>query len=41
MVFLDTDVLIQVLRGSEAARAWLADNRNERFAIPGVAWESM
>jgi predicted nucleic acid-binding protein len=35
-VFLDTDVLVECLRGSASARAWLADAATETFQIPGI-----
>src|SRR5207247_8778701 len=37
MVLLDTDVLVECLRGSQTARQWLESNSTEPFAIPGVA----
>ena len=37
MIFLDTDVLIDCLRGSAAAREWLQRAGGEPCAIPGVA----
>jgi predicted nucleic acid-binding protein len=33
---LDTDVLIDCLRGMPEARSWLAENAAEEFQIPGV-----
>ena len=36
IAFLDTDVLIDCLRGTEPARVWLATAANDAFAIPGV-----
>ena len=36
MVLIDTDVLIECLRGSPDAKAWLQSNRKDTFAIPGV-----
>lgn len=36
MVLIDTDVLIECLRGSIAANEWLGTLENEKFAIPGV-----
>jgi predicted nucleic acid-binding protein len=37
MILLDTDVLVECLRGSSAAKEWLSLNANEAFRIPGVA----
>jgi predicted nucleic acid-binding protein len=37
MVLVDTDVLVDCLRGSVAAKSWLDTFRNEDFAIPGAA----
>jgi predicted nucleic acid-binding protein len=34
--FLDTDVLIDCLRGMPAARAWLEQSEAEAFQVPGV-----
>jgi predicted nucleic acid-binding protein len=36
-VFLDTDVLVDCLRGTNPAREWLQNQSGERFQIPGVA----
>ena len=36
MVLIDTDVLVECLRGSAAADNWLRSLRKEAFAIPGV-----
>ncbi len=36
MVLVDTDVLVECLRGSSAARDWLHAVQKEAFAIPGV-----
>jgi hypothetical protein len=33
---VDTDVLIDILRGTPAAQAWLASTPTTAFAIPGV-----
>jgi predicted nucleic acid-binding protein len=37
MILLDTDVLIECLRGTAAARTWLQQATAETFQIPGVA----
>ena len=37
MVLLDTDVLVECLRGSAAAKTWLGTTSKEAFEIPGVA----
>jgi predicted nucleic acid-binding protein len=37
MILLDTDVLVEYLRGSTAAKTWLTALPNEEFAIPGIA----
>ena len=34
--FLDTDVLVDCLRGTEPARVWLEHAPSEAFQIPGV-----
>lgn len=34
--FLDTDVLVDCLRGSEPAKAWLNSSAGEAFELPGV-----
>jgi predicted nucleic acid-binding protein len=34
--FLDTDVLIDCLRGTPAARAWLEQSASDAFQVPGV-----
>jgi predicted nucleic acid-binding protein len=36
MVFVDTDVLVECLRGSAAAKNWLETFPKEAFAIPGA-----
>ena len=36
MVFLDTDVLIECLRGVSQAKAWLKKEESRSFQIPGV-----
>jgi len=36
MILLDTDVLIDCLRGLPAADAWLRESADQIFAIPGV-----
>ena len=36
MVLVDTDVLIECLRGSSAAKAWLTSFQKESLGIPGV-----
>jgi predicted nucleic acid-binding protein len=36
MVLIDTDVLVECLRGSDAANLWLRRLEKEAFAIPGV-----
>jgi tRNA(fMet)-specific endonuclease VapC len=36
MIFLDTDVLIEVLRGAPAATAWLNKESSASFHIPGI-----
>jgi len=36
MILLDTDVLIECLRGTSAARTWLQHASAEPFQIPGV-----
>ena len=33
---VDTDVLVDILRGTPAAQAWLASVPTTAFAIPGV-----
>ncbi len=35
-VFLDTDVLVDCLRGTKAAEEWLESNPRESFQIPGI-----
>jgi tRNA(fMet)-specific endonuclease VapC len=37
MILIDTDVLIECLRGSTDAKTWLGALHKEVFAIPGVA----
>lgn len=34
--FVDTDVLIEVLRGKNSAKRWFAENRSGQFAVPGI-----
>lgn len=36
MFLVDTDVLIECLRGSSAAKAWLTSFQKEALGIPGV-----
>lgn len=36
IAFLDTDVLIDYLRGNPSSREWLLGNPDIRFQIPGV-----
>jgi predicted nucleic acid-binding protein len=36
MVLLDTDILIEVLRGSLQAKTWMGALRKDDFGIPGV-----
>jgi predicted nucleic acid-binding protein len=36
MILIDTDVLIECLRGSSAAKAWLTSIREEALGIPGM-----
>jgi predicted nucleic acid-binding protein len=36
MVLIDTDVLVECLRGSAAANTWLHSLAKEAFAVPGV-----
>lgn len=36
MILVDTDVLIECLRGAAAAKVWLQTQPKETFAIPGV-----
>ena len=36
MVLVDTDVLIECLRGSDAAKGWLTSLQKEAVGIPGV-----
>ena len=36
MLLLDTDILIDCLRGVSAARAWLESAATEAFGIPGI-----
>jgi predicted nucleic acid-binding protein len=36
MLLLDTDVLIDCLRGMPAAKLWLASAAGEAFGVPGV-----
>jgi len=37
MILLDTDVLIECLRGTASAQAWLQQATTEPFQVPGVA----
>lgn len=34
--FLDTDVLVDCLRGTAAAQTWLASVATDAFQVPGV-----
>lgn len=36
MILLDTDVLVDCLRGTPSARTWLAQSAEEPFAVPGI-----
>jgi len=36
MIFLDTDVLIDLIRGHEPAYKWLEANPDTSFALPGM-----
>jgi predicted nucleic acid-binding protein len=36
MILLDTDVLVDCLRGTASARAWLTASSGQQFAVPGV-----
>jgi predicted nucleic acid-binding protein len=36
MIFLDTDILVECLRGSAAAKSWLGAMSSQPFEIPGV-----
>jgi predicted nucleic acid-binding protein len=36
MILLDTDVLVDCLRGSEPARDWLSDHAADNFDVPGI-----
>ena len=36
MILIDTDVLVECLRGSTAAKTWLGTVKKETFGIPGV-----
>ena len=36
MILIDTDILVESLRGSIEATTWLASIRSETFGIPGV-----
>jgi predicted nucleic acid-binding protein len=36
MILIDTDVLVECLRGSAAAKAWLSGLPKDTFGIPGV-----
>ncbi len=35
-IFLDSDVLIDCLRGTDSSRAWLASVSSESFQVPGI-----
>lgn len=35
-IFLDSDVLIDCLRGTDTSRAWLASVSSESFQVPGI-----
>jgi len=37
MILIDTDVLVECLRGSAAAKTWLGSLSKDAFGIPGVA----
>lgn len=37
MILLDTDVLIDCLRGLPAADTWLSESADQVFAVPGIA----
>ncbi|MCS6909268.1 MAG: hypothetical protein NZM11_01680 [Anaerolineales bacterium] len=37
IALLDTDVLIDCLRGTPAARSWLSSNAAQSFQVPGIA----
>ena len=36
MILLDTDILVDVLRGNESAKSWLQSLETESFGIPGM-----
>lgn len=36
MVFLDTDVLVDCLRGTASAKAWLTRSEADSFQVPGI-----
>jgi tRNA(fMet)-specific endonuclease VapC len=36
MILIDTDVLVECLRGSTAAKTWLGALQKDAFGIPGV-----
>jgi tRNA(fMet)-specific endonuclease VapC len=36
MIFIDTDVLVECLRGSTVAKTWLGTLQKDAFGIPGV-----
>lgn len=36
MILIDTDVLVECLRGSKMAKTWLGALHKDAFAIPGV-----
>lgn len=36
MIICDTDVMVDILRGHTAARAWLAASNSETVTLPGI-----
>src|SRR6266487_4086446 len=36
MIFIDTDVLVECLRGSTLAKTWLGTLQKDAFGIPGI-----
>jgi len=36
MIFIDTDVLVDCLRGSTVAKTWLGTLHKDSFGIPGI-----
>jgi len=36
MILLDTDVVVDCLRGLPAADVWLRESADQMFAIPGI-----